>query len=59
VVEPAKKVVPRLAVVGGEGLTVVGVPEGAALLLSLIWAPPGRFCWSEVWNTPDAGLKDS
>lgn len=35
-VEPVKKVVPGRAVLEGTGLTVVGAPEGAALLLSLI-----------------------
>jgi len=35
-VEPVKKVVPGRAVLDGTGLTVVGAPEGAALLLSWI-----------------------
>ena len=42
------------------GARVVALwPVGAALLLVLIWAPPGRFCWREVWKTPVFWLKDS
>ena len=48
------------ALVVGRGWRVVAAcPVGAALFTVLMSPPPGRLCFTEVWNTPVFWLKDS